>query len=57
MYAGIGIGVYKDCEDAAQKCIRIKETYLPEPKAVAAYEEGFKRYMEAFNALNGTFYK
>ena len=57
MYAGIGIGVYKDCEDAAKKCIRIKETYKPNPKAVIAYEEGFKRYMDAFNALNGTFYR
>ena len=57
MYAGIGIGVYKDCEDAAKKCIRIKETYLPDPEAVKAYEAGFRRYMDAFNALNGTFYK
>ena len=57
MYAGIGIGVYEDCEDAAQKCIRIKETYTPDDEVVKAYEAGFKRYMDAFNALNGTFYK
>lgn len=29
MYAGIGLGIYKDCKDAAEKCIRIKETYVP----------------------------
>ena len=57
MYAGIGLGIYKDCIDAAQKCIRIKETYNPDETAVKAYEEGFARYMNAFNALNGTFYK
>ena len=57
MYAGIGLGIYKDCIDAAQKCIRIKETYIPDETAVKAYEEGFARYMNAFNALNGTFYK
>ena len=57
MYAGIGLGVYKDCIDAAKKCIRIKETYIPDKTAVKAYEEGFARYMNAFNALNGTFYK
>ncbi len=57
MYAGIGIGLFKDCEDAAKQCIRIKETYIPNPKAAEAYENGFKRYMEAFSALNKTFYK
>ena len=57
MYAGIGLGVYKDCIDAAKKCIRIKETYVPDETAVKAYEDGFNRYMNAFNALNGTFYK
>lgn len=57
MYAGIGLGIYKDCVDAANKCIRVKETYNPDPENVKAYSEGFERYMNAFNALNGTFYK
>lgn len=57
MYAGIGLGIYKDCEDAANKCIRVKETYMPNSEAVVIYEEGFKRYMEAFEALNGVFYR
>ncbi len=57
MYAGIGLGIYKDCEDAANKCIRVKETYMPNSEAVVIYEEGFERYMAAFNALNGTFYR
>lgn len=57
MYAGIGLGIYKDCEDAANKCIRVKETYMPNPEAVNVYEAGFERYINAFNALNGTFYK
>lgn len=57
MYAGIGLGIYKDCKDAAEKCIRIKETYVPNRDNVPVYEEGFNRYMRAFDALNGTFYK
>lgn len=57
MYAGIGLGIYKDCKDAAEKCIRIKETYVPNSDNVPVYEEGFNRYMRAFDALNGTFYK
>ena len=56
MYASIGLGIYKDCQDAADHCIRISQTYLPRPDAVKAYEEGFERYMRAFNALNGTYY-
>lgn len=57
MYAGIGIGIYKDCKDTAEKCIRIKETYVPNSDNVSVYEEGFNRYMRAVDALNGTFYK
>lgn len=57
MYAGIGLGIYNDCEDAANKCIRIKKTYLPDKNTVSVYEEAFMRYMDAFEALNGTFYK
>lgn len=57
MYAGIGLGIYKNCEDAANKCIRVKQTYIPNPKVIEIYEAGFERYMEAFNTLNGRFYK
>lgn len=57
MYAGIGVGVYKNCEDAANKCVRIKSTFIPNDDVVGKYEEGFTRYLDAFNALNGWFYK
>lgn len=57
MYAGVGVGIYKDCIDAAERCVRIKEFYEPIPKNVAVYKEAFKRWNEAFDALNGTFYK
>ncbi len=57
MYAGIGLGIYRDCNDAAQRCVRVKQTYLPRAEAAAAYAEGFRRYLDAFDALNGSFYK
>lgn len=57
MYAGVGVGVYKDCIDAADKCIRIKECYTPIAENVEAYKEAFTRWNNAFDALNGTFYK
>jgi len=57
MYAGVGVGVYKDCIDAAKKCIRIKQCYTPIAENVAIYNEAFTRWNRAFDALNGTFYK
>lgn len=57
MYAGVGIGVYDDCLDAAEKCVRIKETYYPNPDHEQIYQEAFRRWSEAFDALHGTFYK
>lgn len=57
MYAGVGVGVFKDCIDAAEKCVRVKEAYEPIPENVAEYKKAFERWNEAFDALNGTFYR
>ena len=57
MYAGIGVGVYKDCLDAASRCVRVKEVYTPIPENVKAYKKAFEKWNEAFDALNGSFYK
>lgn len=57
MYAGVGLGIYNDCIDAEKKCVRISEAYSPIPENVAAYKVAFERWIDAFNALDGTFYK
>lgn len=57
MYAGVGVGVYEDCFDAVEKCVRVKETYNPMPENVKVYKEAFARWKEAFDVLNGSFYK
>lgn len=57
MYAGVGVGVFKDCIDAAEKCVRVKEAYESILKNVEEYKKVFERWNEAFDALNGTFYK
>lgn len=57
MYAGIGLKLFKDCTEAAEKCVKIKTTYYPNPDAVQDYREGFSKYLNAFDALNQTFYK
>lgn len=56
MFASIGLGLYKDCKDAASKCIEIKKTYQPIKENVQLYKEAFKRWNKAFDALNKTFY-
>ncbi len=56
MYAGVGIGIFSDCIEAAEKCVKIKNVYEPIPENVAAYKIAFDRWINAFDALNGTFY-
>lgn len=57
MYSGIGVGVYKDCIDAANKCVRVSKVYKPILENVELYKESFNRWNEAFDALNGKYYK
>lgn len=56
MYAGVGVGIYRDCIEAAEKCVRVKEAYEPDPAEVEQYKIAFDRWNAAFNALNGAFY-
>lgn len=56
MYAGIGAGVYRDCADAAERCVRVKEVFRPDSTCREAYKAAFERWNRAFDALNGTFY-
>ena len=39
MYAVVGVGVYKSYREAADIAVHIKETYEPNPKNIAAYDE------------------
>lgn len=57
MYACVGIGIYKDCIEAADHCVRIKQSFTPIPENAQAYQKAFARWNEAFDALNGSFYK
>ena len=57
LYAAVGMGLYKDCIEAAEKCVRIKQTFVPNPEAVEEYKKAYALWNEAFDTLNGTFYK
>lgn len=57
MYAGVGAGVYKDCSEASKTAVRIARQYDPDKANFAAYQDGFKRFVDVYDALadNGIF--
>lgn len=53
MYAGVGVGVYESCEDAAAQAVKVSARYEPDPQATAQYDAAFSRFVEAYDALDG----
>jgi len=51
MYAGIGSGIYKDPEDAVRRAVKITKEYTPDPSKAEVYQAAFKRWCEAYEAL------
>lgn len=51
MFAGIGVGVYKDPYEAAARAVRIKNTYKPNSDNKEAYDEGYKRFVKTYQGL------
>jgi xylulokinase len=51
MLAGIASGVYKDCDDAVQKTIKIDKEYRPDIQASVSYQKQKAIYMELYPSL------
>ncbi len=51
MLAGIGVGLYRDDQDAFEHVRRPGKTYEPDGKLSPLYAEGFKIYRELYPAL------
>lgn len=51
MFAGIGVGLYKDPEDAVKKAVRYGATYTPDTTYKDKYDEGFEQFKRTFNAV------
>ena len=49
--AGVGTGVYGSFEEAAQRTVRVKKTYTPDPSAREAYSRGYETYRKLYPAL------
>lgn len=44
MCAGIGVGLYRDYDDAAAQVVQVERRYEPNPQAAAYYRERFEAY-------------
>ena len=51
MLAGVATGVFASHQEAASKCIRMKDEILPDPQGVAFYAERFELYKRIAAAL------
>ena len=57
MCAGIGAGLFTDCADAVNKCVKITKTYKPDPKKVDEYEKAFKVWERCYTISNQQIYQ
>lgn len=53
LYAGIGAGIYKDPKDATDRAVKISNSFTPNPANYAAYQDGYKRFVNTYEALDG----
>ncbi|MBR6028806.1 MAG: carbohydrate kinase [Clostridia bacterium] len=56
MCAGIGAGLYKDCFDAVDKCVKITKTYKPDAGKVPDYEKAFEVWERCYRVSNEEIY-
>lgn len=53
--AGVANGIWPSIEEAADRFIAIRETYLPNPDNAEIYARTYEKYVEVTKALNPTF--
>lgn len=51
MLAGIAAGVFKDVQDAAEKCVKFKSVTVPNPENTEKYLKVFEEYKKIHDAL------
>ncbi len=55
--AGVGTGVYRDCEDAVSKTVRIQREQTPNPTNQEVYRQVYDVYLETYIKLRDVFPK
>lgn len=53
--AGVANGIWPSIDEAADRFVTIKETYLPDPENAKVYAGTYEKYVEISKALNPTF--
>jgi len=53
--AGVGAGAWKSVDDACAAAVRVSETIKPDPKRVAAMDQGYRVYRRIYPALREIF--
>ncbi len=51
LLAGVGVGLYKDCEEAVARTITLRREHQPNPDNRDIYQQGYQRYRQAYERL------
>ncbi|MEG0378434.1 MAG: FGGY family carbohydrate kinase [Eubacterium sp.] len=57
LYAGVGIGAYKSCKEAANIAVKIQKSYYPNPDNYEAYDQAYQQFIEVYEALDQSVFK
>lgn len=55
--AGVGVGLYRDFEEAVDKTVTVKRVHEPNQEVKAAYDKGYEIYLELYRNLRQTMKK
>ncbi len=53
--AGIGVGVFKNLQEASLKCVKMKERYYPNRLNYTVYENAYNKYKDLMNSIEHLF--
>ena len=52
MVAAVGVGIYKDFEEAEKHMVKIRRRYEPNPENVKRYEDAFRTWQQIYKSLS-----
>lgn len=55
LLAGVGVGLFAGVRDAAERCVRVRDTVVPDPSAAEVYARLFPWYCRIHDDLAGTY--
>ena len=55
--AGVGVGMYKDFEEAVALTVKVKRFHKPNPENANVYNKNYEIYLELYNQLKNTMKK